>query len=180
MFSAAFLNSSSLFPHFAGWMKDSPHEDLSVYLSRATAGLIHVRRLRELRARCLEEFHQRRDDLTLTSGHLSFWSPTVAELAGEVSPALGSLRMMQNMILPMVARVSSPRVSVPSSMASAIKKLSSYGLPRRIEVLTQEYWQRGGRELKDFRDMDQHFDLICTSLLHRTRSHAYVGTSSAG
>lgn len=167
MFTADLFNERRLFPHIGGWFRkpvNNTRQGLLEFLYRATAAILHLRRMAAYNNICVSQALKHRGSLTIRDSEICFWSPTLVELLSEFSPYLSTLRVMQNRILPLTARALGLRGSIPKSLAAVVKKLDIYGFPSEIRSETDLYWSTCGRELKDFRDIDQHY----TALVGRT------------
>ncbi len=166
MYLAGLLNQEGLFTATAGWPQigsdDYSRDD---FLFRASSAALHMARLRELQRICVEEYGRFAGDLDIRRRRIVISSATVVQLVDEVPPLLGTLRIMQNMLLPMCARALSLKSSVPGSLHAAVKTLHRYGFPPSLVARTLQYWETGGRLLKEFRDLDQHHHVIVKHVL---------------
>lgn len=86
---------------------------------------------------------------------MEFWSEEVVDLIGQITFSIGQLRIMQNVLLAILARLSELRGG-PASLADAIKK-GLKGFQSSIARAVVEYWNSGGSTVKNYRDLDQHF-----------------------
>jgi hypothetical protein len=163
MYIASIFNRKGLFQHVGGWMSKceiTEQHDLQVFLFRATSALLNFNRMYVLSQICVEQYRERKQHLENNCTKIVFWSPTFVELLNEFSPFLSAMRIMQNMILPLAARAKKLKCSMPSSLAEGMKKLDSYGLGDDICSVIREYWNGNGKEIKGYRDIDQHFYTI--------------------
>lgn len=166
MFIADLLNAQRLFQSIQGLSDNSDvQRGLSEFLFRATSVVIHLQRIRELHSLCLAEYGVFADELDIKRQRIVFSSPNVVALVNEIPPLLNTLRIMQDMALPMFARARQQRFSVASSLNDAIKKLHTYPFPEDLKKRTLGYWEANGRQLKDYRDLDQHIRTIATRVL---------------
>jgi hypothetical protein len=168
MFIAELLNKHNLFQSIQGLSDNGEvQHDISEFLFRATSAIIHIERVRELHALCLSEYGVFADELDIKRSHIVFSSANVVALVNEVPPLLNTLRIMQDMTLPMLARVGQKKFSVASSLNDAVKKLHSYPFPEAMRKRTLIYWDASGRHLKDYRDLDQHYRSVATRVLFK-------------
>lgn len=80
------------------------------------------------------------------------------EVYSQIPAALSQLVNMQNQILPILQAVFEINGSVPSSLNDAIKAgLKKYGFSDAIDRQINEYWSRGGKYIRDLRDINEHF-----------------------
>lgn len=155
MYFPELLNETGLFQRVYSWKKSVPYEeDFSALLYRASSCVIHVRRLAELNERCVKEFDLFEDQLALGKDRIVFHSASLLALLNEISPMLSSLRIMQDMLLPLIGKAKSK--SMPSSIHDGMKKLHTLGLPEQIKVILLRYWQFEGAKLRHYRVIDQH------------------------
>jgi hypothetical protein len=160
LYLADHLNSFGLFQSMGTW--PGPHlgrDDASDFLFRASCALVHLGRIEELSSLCLREFEVFEPQLNLTRDRIILGSYSVVALVSEIPPLLSTFRTLQNMILPMAARVlKTPDVAL--SLSDVVKKLHSSLLPEPIKQRTRQYWDDHGLRLKEYRDLDQHHDVI--------------------
>lgn len=173
MYIPEILNAKALFQRVGGWKEKNPLPELNELLYRATSASIHEERLNFLNRKCIEEFKWFEEQLTLDD-KLVFSSSTLVELFHEISPFFSTLIRIQNMILPLVGKHLG-KTALPSSLSDVMKKLHKFGFPGKIPDLTAEYWRKWGETIKDYRDVDQHFDvLIKQTFLEVTPSKTIV------
>ncbi len=162
MYIASVFNRNALFQHLAGWISksnQSEQHDLQVFLFRATCAFLDLNRMALLSQLCVDEYRQRKDHLENNSSKIVFWSPTFVELLNEISSLVSALRIMQNSLLPMIGKAQKLG-SMPSSLADGMKKLDRYRFGDDLCAILEEYWNSGGKDLKGYRDIDQHFYTI--------------------
>ena len=163
MYIGTLFNEEGLFQRLAAWKEGSDNDDrtdFDRFLFRATSAYISLLRMHGLNDLCIEQYGRQKSQLTIKDNRIIFWSPTLVELLNEFSPYLSSLRIMQNMVLPLTAKSEKLKTSIPTSMADAMKKLDSYGFSQQTCNLVEQYWRSGGAEIKNYRDIDQHFYAI--------------------
>lgn len=142
-----------------------------VLLERAFQAFVHIQECRRLRTLILRQFGPTFIELRGSPSRISASSPAVAALLVELSAALGGLRILQNEAWQFASAVAGAR-DAPSSYHDAAKSLSrTYGsgqkrprwmssIPKPIRTAVLEYWQGGGQQLADYRDVDQHHDRL--------------------
>jgi hypothetical protein len=170
MYLADLLNGHSLFQSVSG-LEAEPKENSEIpdFLFRATSALLHLERVQLLHRACLEEYGMFADELDVKRQRIVLGSPNVVRLVNEIPPMLNTLRIMQDMTLPLCARSGDMRCSVSSSLNDAVCGLHRYPFPERVKALTLQYWQRSGNLLKDYRDLDQHYRTIVNHVLLEVR-----------
>jgi hypothetical protein len=167
MYLPELLNSNGLFQKVYAWKKGSScPEEFSTLLYRASACVIHMRRLAELNHRCVMEFGLFEDQLALGDDRIVFHSTSLLALLNEISPLLSSLRIMQDMLLPLIGKTKGK--SMPSSINDGIKRLHTLGLPDEIRRIILGYWPDGNR-LRDYRIIDQHHTNLVTHTFFQIR-----------
>ncbi len=142
MYIATLFNNQGVFQRIVDWKEKASGEeryDLDVLLFRATSAYMSLLRMNGLNELCIEQYHSLKSELTFVDDRIIFWSPTLIELLNEFSPFLSSLRIMQNLILPLAAKAQNLKVSIPPSLAEAMKKLNTYGFSEEICKIVEEY-----------------------------------------
>jgi len=166
MYLADLLNSRRLFQTVSGWpISRADDESLSDFLFRATSALIHLVRIEQLHTACIREYQGYAPQLDIRRDRIVFSSSSVFALINEIPPLLGTLRIMQNMLLPMCGKVLGLKTSMPSSLNDAVSRLHKYGLSPQVQKRTLSYWTTAGKLLKDYRDLDQHNHVIIKHVL---------------
>ena len=118
-----------------------------------------------LNKKCVEQYEAYEQDLQRNSDIITFWSPTVLEYYMSFSNISTCLVCAQNKIPELLIRIEDYEGNPQNSLVDAIKKLKNYtSVPKKILDLVIEYWESGGKRLRDFRDLDQHF----VSIVDRT------------
>lgn len=166
MYLPALLNTFGLFQRFSTLLDSGPDgKDASDFLFRATSAVLHLQRIRDLHSQCVVEYQAFASDLTTRRQRIVLSSPSVVSVANEVPPLLNTMRLMQDMVLPIFARRLNPQPHIPGSLNDATKKLDSYSLPPEIRDLTRTYWDTSGRTVKKYRDLDQHYITVVNHML---------------
>ena len=163
MYIATMLNQNNLFQHFGGWVskpRNNEGNELQVFLFRATQCVISLLRLEYLKGICISQYQKQEQNLNIKTEKIVFWSPTFVEFLNEFSPFLSSLRIMQNLIIPIIGKSYGLKNSLPSSMNDAMKKIYTYGFDKFICDTLTEYWDSNGKDIRDYRDIDQHYHVL--------------------
>lgn len=176
MYIAELLNQFEYFQYLAGWKKSSRSnglvEGLNSLLFRGTSAVVHLQRIKKLKKICEGEFDFFENRLVIVDDRIVYNSHFMVELFHEISPLLSTLRIMQNMIVPLIGKELS--MSVPSSLDDVIKKINSIRLPQKIKGLIEEYWRSSGQELRFYRDVDQHYDVLIKQSFMQIRPNKRV------
>lgn len=160
MYIASLLNSSGLFRHLGDWRKKSDlgnQDYVEQFLFRATSAYLSLTRMQILSSLCIDQYRKRKTSLNVKDERIVFWSPSLVELLNEFSPFLSTLRIMQNQILPLTARVMKPKKGMPMSLADAIPKLDRLGLTSDVTRALRQYWLTNGAIVRGYRNVDQHY-----------------------
>jgi hypothetical protein len=161
LFIPELLNKNGLFKYLSGLPRQKDQrDDIADYLFRATSSIIQLARLEQIHQLCLSEYELFKSDLDVKRNRIVFGSESLFSLINEVPPTLTTLRIMQNMLLPICARVLDLKSSVPSSLNDTVKNINRIEFPSIVKEITQEYWHSDGKNLKDYRDLDQHNHVI--------------------
>ncbi|QQR75037.1 MAG: hypothetical protein IPJ17_05500 [Holophagales bacterium] len=167
MYIAQHFNQARLFQRVAAW-DGSQKIDVrghqpptALLLHRASAAFLFLERMAILANACRAQFERFRSRLALATARISFWSPALAELLFELSPFLTTMVVLQNSLLAAAASQIGRPGTVPASLNEFLKKRSHYTwFDGAVATLLQGYWDDGGRTLRDFRDVDQHFYVL--------------------
>jgi hypothetical protein len=168
MHYAALLGSKGLFAHVGGWSKECAQYEkrgIDEFLFRATSAVLSLEEMHFHERCCLDNFRQLKPLLTLKRPRLVLWSPQLFQLFHQFTPFLSSRRFLQNVIVRMVARRLRLRVSIPKSLKDVVPKIRTYGLPENICDSVEDYWEKSGERLKDYRDLDQHYFTLCKHVM---------------
>lgn len=172
---ASAFNSAELFQHFGGWLKRNTDQgtndtDISQFLFRATSAYINIINMYKLEQECLKQYHMQKSTLEFVAAQrMTFWSPTLVELMGEMSPFFSSLRIMQNSILRMAAKERKSNHAIPKSMKDVMKNLDKYDLGEDISDIAKQYWDSSGKLVRAYRNLDQHY----YAMIHHTFLQTY-------
>jgi hypothetical protein len=140
-------------------------------LQRAHAVLTHVTQSEVLRDSALLEFSRRLADIEGAPSRIHAWSPTVADIAVQLSAAFASLRVLQNDVWGICAAATGA-IGFPASLHDSYNKMvrtSRAGEKRPswlapisppLRQALASYWEDGGRQVTAYRDVDQHFDVL--------------------
>ncbi len=157
MHSAVLLGNR--FPRFGDWVnkgRPDEREALAEFLLRATSAVLALQEMLFREQRCIQQFRDFKEQLTLRRERIIFSSLDLLQLFHQFTPFMSAVRVSQNMLLRMIARRLQLGTSVPNSLRAAVAKLHTYKLPARIVELISQYWLSGGIRLKDYRDVDLH------------------------
>lgn len=141
----------------------------AIMLQRATQILYHLDQCKSLHAQSIAQFSSYIQKEPKPPTSLRAWSPLVSGLIVELSGALATIRVMQNDTWHLISTMSGAR-DAPSSIADAYKAfVSKSGKEppkwlRTIDMRTKDiivnYWETSGSQLANYRDLDQHFDVL--------------------
>lgn len=160
MYLASVFNDSNLFQYFGGWTKEKGDKNslFKEFLFCASSAYLGISLMDKLSRSCIDQFERQKNRLEIKGQRIVFWSPTVSEILNEFSPFLSSIRIMQNIILRLSAKECNPNSQVLKSLNEAMKNgLDKYGFNKEIENLFVNYWNEGGKLVKGYRDIDQHY-----------------------
>ncbi|MGJ0514617.1 MAG: hypothetical protein ACR65O_02565 [Methylomicrobium sp.] len=181
MYIAAYLNSRGLFQRTGGWMVqpgvNSQSRHFAVLLQRASQILFHLEQSEQLKVSATEQFaaHLRNEPSLPESLHA--WSPIVSGLIIELSGALAALRVMQNDAWGLISAITGLRDTPTSYREAYTKFVRDYGkgnkkpkwlngFDEEIRKLLVDYWKYSGGNLADYRDVDQHFDVLARGAIY--------------
>ena len=107
MYLAGILNNNYLFQYLSGWKDASTGYDLNLLedlLFRGCSAFMNLERMETYSNICLDQYHNRKDNLNLKDQRIVFWSPTFVLLLNEFTPFLASLRTAQDLLWQSTAR----------------------------------------------------------------------------
>lgn len=149
----------------------------AILLQRASQVLFHLDQSEQLRTAATEQFAAHlRNEASLPEA-LHAWSPLTTGLIVELSGAFAALRVMQNDAWGLISAMSGVR-NTPASFRDAYAKfVRNYGKGNKrpswldgfehdMRKLLVEYWEHSGRKLADYRDVDQHFDVLARGAIY--------------
>lgn len=176
MYVQAVFNARRLFQFVGGWITQSTQDEkrpIQEMLFHASSAFVHMTKANALKARCEKQFDEHldryRDRIGDTHIRLVFFSPQFLEMLIELSPCFAALRLAQNDVLRAVERALPLKSSIPSSMHDAVKNIHTYGLPAEIVDRTMQYWEGSGKNLKHYRDIDQHYYSLADHAFMQTK-----------
>ncbi|WP_423762423.1 hypothetical protein [Burkholderia sp. NLJ2] len=154
------VNRAGLFRHYAAWHEDGNCADQNHVVMAHRIGLMvySLEKLHYLRDECLEQFFAFSGETNCTDDEILFDSPGMFEVFSTFSTTLLSQRLCQNALMDLLGQKLGK--SLPSSMSDFVKNPSKHKLPNPFVTLIQDYWSASGREVKAYRDVDQHFGLV--------------------
>lgn len=150
------LNQHGLFLHVNGLKKgDQRLSDLKESIfNHGTDAILRMERIRSLRMRILREFDLFADQITDAEEVIVYASSSMGALLNEVAPLFSTLRVLQNRVLALVSLWEG--VSVPSSINDYCKQPEKYKVSGSVKKLISDYWERSGKHVKFYRDLEQH------------------------
>jgi hypothetical protein len=173
MFIGPLLNASGLFQTLGGLQRRVNEGDhdleffVDKFLYRATSVLLSLDQMRALERACLDQVKRAEPQLHL-HGTLTIWSIPLVEMLTLIPPTFASLRQMQNQFLPMAGRAAGIRhhANIPRSMHDAVKILHKIDFSEEFKRIIGLYWHGSGVLLKEYRDVDQHYDVLVDRVIY--------------
>ena len=173
MYFADALNQNNLYQQLGGWLPklQAPAQNRAhSLLQRAHQAFAHLFSVDEMRRIALGQFNQQFPSLVGQPRRVHAWSPMVANLLVSLSAAFAALRVLQNESWMFAAAVYNAK-NAPTSLRDAYGKMGRRGqgqkratwvtaLPPEVRNPFCDYWAQSGRQLADYRDIDQHFDVL--------------------
>ena len=172
MYVQAIFNAQGLFQHVGGWLAKTEQADkfpIHQMLFHASCVYLAMNKLESLKRQCEAQFDEYKNRLGETHDRIAFFSPQFLEMLIELSPCFAALRLAQNDVLRAVERALPLKSSIPSSMHDAVKSIHTYGLPTEIVDRTMQYWEGSGKNLKHYRDIDQHYYSLADHAFMQTK-----------
>jgi len=194
MYIADLFNSNELFQIFGGWFKDtkvsffstimgSKSRDLTsvwqkwkdnvqifeVLLGFATSTILNLNQIKQLEKKCINQFDALEDQLDLMGNRIIFWSHKLVNLLSKISPIVNQIRIMQNLLLQLIGKkLGRP---LPQYLFILIKngRKSYEFIPEEIWKNLEDYWDRIGRYIRAYRNLQFHLFSLTT--------HAYLEVS---
>jgi len=115
---------------------------------------------------CIREFREREQHLTvINTSEVNFFSSTLVHLLNEIPIFLSDMKKLQDRFLNLLTIELGLKVKPPGSLHRAITRtLEKYDIPEEICKVIHNYWIETGKNLKDYRDLDQHRHQIVTCI----------------
>ncbi len=159
MFDSSLFNEYKLFQKLANLQKSHKNKYLDDLLYCANSALLRIIAIKKYNDKCVNEYNEIEEYLSVkNSKKIFFFSSTFVRLLNEIPVFFSDLRKMQNAFLKLLSLELNLKIKPPNSLSQAIKKgLENYDIPPDICKIIFEYWNSTGRQVKDYRDIDQHW-----------------------
>ncbi len=157
MYLRHLLNSNNLFQHANDWLlKLEEQKTRSSLFYRATIALIQIQKIETLNAQCVNEYNLFANQMQIVDDKIIFHSESFVALLNEIPSLLSSVRIMQDMLLPIIGK--ELRISVAQSLNAGINKIEKYAIPDEVKEQLKYYWSSEGKLLREYRVLDQHYN----------------------
>lgn len=162
MFDSSLFNEYKLFQKLANLQKSHKNRHLDDLLFCVNSVLLRIIAVKKYNAKCVNEYNEREEYLShKNSKKIFFFSSTLVRLLNEIPVFFSDLRKMKNSFLKWLSQELDLKNKPPNSLNLAIKKgLENYEIPPDICKIILEYWNSTGSQVKDYRDIDQHWHRI--------------------
>lgn len=162
MFDSSLFNEYKLFQKLANLQKLHKSYHLDDLLFCANSALLRIIAVKKYNAKCVNEYNEREDYLShKNSKKIFFFSSTLVRLLNEIPVFFSDLRKMQNSFIKWLSQALDLKEKPPNSLSQAIKKgLETYDISPEICKIILNYWNSTGSQVKDYRDIDQHWQRI--------------------
>lgn len=155
------VNRAGLFRNYASWHEagknwtDLGHLNVAHSLSSIVYAL---ERMYLLRKECVDQYMLFENDYKWSDTEILFRSPSIFDMFSSYSTYLLSMRLAQNSLLNILGKKLS--MTIPQSMNGILDWKRKNTLPKEVFNLIASYWETSGFELKQYRDLDQHYGLV--------------------
>ncbi len=79
----------------------------------------------------------------------------------QIPGTLSSIVILQNQILRLISAITKQGQNIPKSMNDAFKKgIEKIGFNNEINTLLYNYWNNGGKYIREVRNVNEHFDAL--------------------
>jgi hypothetical protein len=79
----------------------------------------------------------------------------------QIPATLSSIVIMQNQLLRLISAIIGQGKNIPKSMNDAFKKgIEKFGFDEQLTKLLNDYWNNGGKYIREVRDVNEHFDAL--------------------
>lgn len=169
------INRSGLFRYYASWYNEfcliNSHKNIAYRISSIIESFEKIKKLEE---ECLLQFElfKQHSKINKNIQIINFKSISVYEIFVNISYILSSLRIIQNSILNIIS--DKEKISLPNSMNDFIKKIDKYKLDIEIKNLIKNYWEKNGRHVKDYRDIDEHHNFLIEKVFINTKESKLI------
>ncbi|WP_064598053.1 hypothetical protein [Pseudomonas sp. DR 5-09] len=155
------VNRAGLFRNYAEWHEaDKNWADLShINMAHGLSSIVYaLERIHLLKKECLDQYTLFDDKYRWPQPEILFRSPSMFDLFASYSAYLLSIRLAQNSILNILGKKLG--LSIPQSMNGIAEWKRKNKIPKRTLDLIILYWEQSGFEIKQYRDLDQHYGLV--------------------
>jgi len=177
MYDANLFNQLNLFQFVGGYLK---HPDAQKFvrainriLHHAHTSLYHLRRMNDLKAEAIKQIDQLRPQLKYDELPIAVWSPCINEVIFEMATAFVNMRLLQNDAWRFTRNLYLINNMAPEKIYDAVEQIrqkensqTKYKWLELVPIdLLQEldaYWVSTGDKLRDFRVLDQHYEVLST------------------
>lgn len=161
------LNNKNVFKRLNTVMTERgnyPNIDTKIghFLYRVTCIIVSIDRMKKAQETTLYLVNEYKRQLIF--GHdkrIALSTESLFDIYSQIPSALAQIVVMQNQILRIIQDILGIKEGVPKSLNQAMKKgLTTYGYTQEIENLFKEYWDNGGKYLRDIRDINEHYTAL--------------------
>lgn len=155
------VNRAGLFRNYASWHEsDKNWADLGhLNVAHSLSSIVYaLERIYSLKKECVDQYMLFENDYKWSGNEILFRSPSIYDMFSSYSTYLLSMRLAQNALLNILGKKLS--MTIPQSMNSIVDWKRKNTLPKEVFNLIAVYWEKSGFELKQYRDLDQHYGLV--------------------
>ena len=164
MFDSSLFNEYHLFQKFGGLYQKLSRlgPDIDDFLYCANSAILRILAVKKYSFNCVREFREREKYLTvINTSEVNFFSSTLVQLLNEIPIFFSDMKKLQDRLLNLINIELSLKLKPPKSLHRAINKtLEKFNIPDEICELIYNYWNKTGKSVKDYRDIDQHWHQV--------------------
>lgn len=161
------LNQNDYFRHFAT-METNPNSPKGLtdkiirFLYRSSCLFISFHHLKKSLSDSVELAFQFVQQLKFNdSNRITFSCSELFMAYSQIPTSLSALVLMQNELLRIIPLISGSGIDLPKSMNRVFEKgIKTYGLSPEVEKLLNQYWDNGGKYVRDLRNINEHYDIL--------------------
>lgn len=155
------VNRAGLFRNYASWHESGNNwSDLGhLNMAHGLSSIVYaLERIFLLKKECVDQYVLFEGSYKWSGSETLFRSPSIFDLFSSYSTFLLGVRLAQNSLLNILSKELC--VSMPQSMNGVVSSKKKNAIPKDIFDLIVSYWNVSGFELKQYRDLDQHYGLV--------------------
>lgn len=157
-------NRLGLFTNYSTWYDDNEYDKSHLNIAfRISTLIISIENSLKYEKECINQFQIFENSLSQNK-KIKFQSPTMYDIFNNLSTALSSIVILQDMISPIVQKeelkITGKKQEFKNKMREFMDKINTYKINSEVKYIIQGYWNAHGKLVRDYRNIDQHHYLL--------------------